>query len=233
LFVVLMVVSPWARCGGLGCCAAVTEPLQRDRGPAPVPVGSAGYGSRASAHVGVFFPNRTTAAAVAGASQRRDHLHRGVPPQARPVPDLGRAMAGIDPALLTPMTTPPGDWPQRPAVRRRQLRIRLIDRTATHPVDHLHTHPAVPCGPRPATPEHATARDARQGRQDRHAPATPRTAPANRPAPAAAAPAPARIGESAVASRNPGAHRGWHRVDQLEASLPGSTCRYPQGGPVG
>ena len=36
------------------------------------------------------------------------------------------ALAGLDPALLTPMTTPPGDWPQRPAVWWRQLRIRLM-----------------------------------------------------------------------------------------------------------
>ena len=41
-------------------------------------------------------------------------------------PTWAEALAGIDPALLTPMTTPPPGWPQRPAMWRRQLRIRMM-----------------------------------------------------------------------------------------------------------
>src|SRR5664279_146390 len=49
------------------------------RGSAPGP-GPADHGSRTSAHLGVLFLHRTTAAAVAGVSQRRDHpVYIGIP----------------------------------------------------------------------------------------------------------------------------------------------------------
>ena len=41
-------------------------------------------------------------------------------------PTWADALTGIDPTLLAPMTTPPGDWPAQPAVWRRQLRLRLM-----------------------------------------------------------------------------------------------------------
>src|SRR5664279_495349 len=58
LFVVLMVVSPWVRCGGLGWCAAVTVPLHRE-GVRPQGRRAADHRSRTSAHLGVLFLHRT------------------------------------------------------------------------------------------------------------------------------------------------------------------------------
>jgi hypothetical protein len=43
-------------------------------------------------------------------------------------PTWAEALAGIDPQLLTPLTVVPAGWPLPPAVWRRDLRTRLMDR---------------------------------------------------------------------------------------------------------
>jgi hypothetical protein len=50
---------------------------------------------------------------------RNQQLHRRSPTWAD-------AVAGIDPNLLTPITTIPDDWPLRPALWRRDLRQHLM-----------------------------------------------------------------------------------------------------------
>ena len=55
--------------------------------------------------------------AVAITRQRRVH---------RTSPTWAQALTGVDPALLTPMSTPPDGWPFTAAVWRRQLRYRLM-----------------------------------------------------------------------------------------------------------
>lgn len=41
-------------------------------------------------------------------------------------PTWADALAGVDPALLGPMSSVPADWPLAPAVWRRELRLRLM-----------------------------------------------------------------------------------------------------------
>src|SRR5664279_3465046 len=78
LFVVLMMGFSLGSMWGFGGCAAVTVRCNGEGfGPR---AGPADHGSRTSAHLGVLFLHRTTAAAVAGVSQRRDHpAYIGIP----------------------------------------------------------------------------------------------------------------------------------------------------------
>jgi hypothetical protein len=50
----------------------------------------------------------------------RHHRAHGV------YPTWAQALTGIEPTLLTPMSTLPEPWPLQAAVRRRQLRLRLM-----------------------------------------------------------------------------------------------------------
>jgi len=82
-------------------------------------------------------------------------------------PTWGDALAGVDPALLTPIQDIPAEWPSRPALWRVELRQRMmieLRRTrwiaytptprSLQPGDHgrgwLRTHPTGP-SPQPAT----------------------------------------------------------------------------------
>jgi len=105
---------------------------QRTEMTGGAPVGSAGDTDRAA--VRAWAGELTTTAAarwltpgtvaaigqgIAVSITRHHRAHGGYPTWAQ-------ALTGIDPALLTPMSSPPETWPLRAAAWRRQLRHRLM-----------------------------------------------------------------------------------------------------------